>query len=126
MSKATIKLNKETGLGTLEYNGETYQCGGMPGFNYPKDTTQDTTQDEGKPDHAKVKQEMHLSGEFVDQNGNPFPMPYSVSWIGYKGVFIHEMAQLEGSHGCIHLLPGDAKKFYDSFNGKVRVIFSWI
>ena len=53
-------------------------------------------------------------------------MNWSVLWIGQKGIYFHEWPQLEGSAGCIHLLKGDAKKFYDSIKkGKTRIVFSW-
>ena len=108
MGKITLKLNKNTGLGTLEYNGKTYNCGGKVGFNYPTDTTL-----------SGYKEECHHSREYdCDMN-------YAVLWIGQKGVYIHEWSCLEYSSGCIHLLEGDAKEFYDSITGKTRLVFSW-
>ena len=53
-------------------------------------------------------------------------MNWSVLQIGQKGIYFHEWTQLEGSAGCIHLLKGDAKKFYDSIKKeKTRIVFSW-
>ena len=117
----TIKLDKKTGLGTLTRSGITYNCGGKPGFPYPPDTT--LSQD------YFVKKPLHESGEYVQRNKDgttsPFPMKWSVLWIGQRGVWIHEMAQLPGSSGCIHLLPGDAKAFYDAVQPGDRIVFSW-
>jgi hypothetical protein len=33
MPRITLKLSKSTGLGTLEFNGTTYKCGGNVEFN---------------------------------------------------------------------------------------------
>ena len=109
MPRITLKLSKSTGLGTLEFNGTTYKCGGNVDFNYPSDTTIDG-----------YKEDCHHSKEYdVDMN-------WSVLWIGQKGIYFHEWTQLEGSAGCIHLLKGDAKKFYDSIKKeKTRIVFSW-
>ena len=112
--KITLKLSKSTGLGTLTFKNKTYNCGGLSTFNYPSDTTIDG-----------YKEETHISKEFVNDRGEPSVMPYSVLWIGQKGVYFHEYPTLEGSHGCIHLLSGDAKNFYDDVTGKARVLFSW-
>jgi len=110
MAKITIKLSKDTGLGTLEFNGKVYNCGGKKGFNYPADSTIDG-----------YKEKCHYSREY-----NNVPMNYSVLWIGQRGVYIHEWACLEYSSGCIHLLKGDAKEFYDSITGKTRILFEWV
>lgn len=114
--KIKICLNKTTGLGTLEcVGGNTYNCGGDITFKYPEDTTIQPSDKKGTV----------YSGEFVDSNNNPFEMKFSILWIGQKGVYIHEMGQLEGSHGCIHLLPGDAESVYNWVQRKTRILFKW-
>ena len=104
-----IELDKKEGTGTIKFNGKIYNCGGRVRFNYPKDSIIDG-----------YKEECHYSREYN------VPMYYSVLWDGNKGVYIHEWGQLEGSAGCIHLLAPHAKEFYDSINGKARVLFKWI
>ena len=120
MAKITIKLSKVSGLGTIEYKGKVYKCGGMVGFQYPADSTID-------PTLKGHKEELHISKEFTRPEYNHIvKMPYSILWIGQKGVYIHEWPNLELSHGCIHLLKGDAKEFYDSVTEKTRVVFEWV
>jgi hypothetical protein len=44
MARVNLKLSRTTGLGSLEcVGGRTFNCGGMPGFAYPADTTIQTT-----------------------------------------------------------------------------------
>ncbi len=113
MPKVTIALNKLTGLGTLTYDNNVIKCGGKVGFAYPADTTIDCSA-------AGAKQKMHLSAQY-----NNAQMPWSVLWIGQRGVFIHEWPCLENSSGCIHLVAPDAKNFFDWCDGKIRVVFNW-
>eukprot|EP01038_Epipyxis_sp_PR26KG_P008055 gene8055-10913_t len=112
MPRINIKLNRTTGLGTLEcVGGETFYCGGMSNFPYPSDTTISISDKKGTV----------YSREFSGAE-----MPYAVLWIGQRGVYIHEWPNLELSHGCIHLLPGDAKSVYDWISGSTRIVFTWI
>ena len=110
--RINIKLDRNTGLGTLEcIGGKTFQCGGMPGFGYPADSTI----------QASDKKGTVYSQEFSNAE-----MPYSVLWIGQRGVYIHQWPNLDLSHGCIHLLNGDAKSFYNWYIGPARIVFSWV
>lgn len=116
VKRINIQLNSGTGIGTLTcVGGGTFNCGGRPGFNYPADTTVS----------ANTKERTHYSQEFVDDQERPSEMPYSILWIGQRGVFIHEWPQLGGSKGCIHLLPGAAKTVYDWVDQNTRIIFTW-
>lgn len=112
-----IEINKSDGLGTLEcVGGQTYQCGGDPSFKYyPADSTIQPSDKKGTV----------YSREFVDSNNRPFEMKYSILWVGQKGVYIHQMGMLEGSHGCIHLLPGDAESVYNWVQKRTRILFKW-
>lgn len=106
-----IRLNKTTGIGTLECAGwQTFKCGGMPGFPYPSDSTVNVSDKKGTV----------YSREF-----NNAEMKYSVLWLGQRGVYLHEWPNLTLSHGCIHLLAGDAKKVYDWIDEKTRILFTW-
>lgn len=116
-----MKLSKRTGLGTLEcVGGETFNCGGLTPaklankpipWTYPADSTIDPMSPGGKKADYK--------------NVDGVSMPYSVLWLGRHGVFFHEWRSLPGIEGCIHLLEGDAKKFYDWANEKIRIVFEW-
>ena len=108
MPKITLKLSSENGIGTLSFNGTVYNCGGDPDFNYPEDST-----------ISGHKEYCHHSREYdVD-------MYYAVLWDGTAGTYFHEADSLSGSAGCIHLLEGDAKNFYDDITEKTRVVFEW-
>ena len=109
MSVITLKLRASDGIGTLSFNGKTYNCGGKVGFPYPKDSTLDG-----------YKEVVHHSKQYNCD------MKYSVLWIGQKGVYIHEWPCLKYSSGCIHLLAPDAKEFFDSISGKTRLLFQWV
>ena len=108
MPRITLQLSQEDGIGTLHFNGEEYECGGNSSFDYPEDST-----------ISGYKEYCHYSRE------NDFVMHYAVLWDGTYGTYFHEADSLYGSAGCIHLLEGDAKSFYDDINGKARVIFEW-
>lgn len=108
MPRINLKLSSEDGIGTLSFNGEEYECGGNPDFDYPNDST-----------ISGYKEYCHHSREYdVD-------MYYAVLWDGTYGTYFHEADSLSGSAGCIHLLEGDAKSFYDDITGKTRVVFEW-
>ena len=109
MSVITIKLKKSDATGTLSYNGKTYKCCGLAGYSYVHDTT-----------ITGYKEEVHYT-----QKGH-IPLKWAVLWDGDRGVYFHEWATLTPSHGCIHLLAADAKSFYDSINGRTRVLFDWV
>lgn len=71
--RINIRLNAETGLGTLEcVGGSTYNCGGMAYFAYPSDSTI----------QASDKKGTVYSQEFSNAE-----MPFAVLWIGQRGVY---------------------------------------
>jgi lipoprotein-anchoring transpeptidase ErfK/SrfK len=89
----------------------TFNYGGRADFPY--ENYSDTTLSP-----AQKRQVVH-SGEYdVD-------LPWAVLWIGQRGIYFHEWPQLPGSAGCIHLLSGDAKAFYDWLDQPTRLLFSW-
>ena len=109
MPNIYIYLNSNTGIGTLKYCKKTYDCGVDPDYNYPEDSTLD-----GR------KEKKHHSNEYdVD-------MPWAVLWDGTDGIYFHEADSLSGSAGCIHLLEGDAEDFYNSVQGRPRILFKWV
>jgi lipoprotein-anchoring transpeptidase ErfK/SrfK len=116
MPRVNLKLNRKTGLGTLEcVGGSTYKVGGMPGFAYPSDTTIKASDKKGDI----------TSDDFVNERGEPSLMKSAVLWIGQRGVYFHAYPTLDGSHGCIHLSETDAKSFYDWITGSTRIVFEW-
>jgi hypothetical protein len=116
MARVNLRLNRTTGLGTLEcVGGSTFKCGGMPGFAYPADATIQATDKKGDV----------RSREYVNDLGEPSLMKWSVLWIGQRGVYFHGYPTLGGSHGCIHLLEADARRFYDWIKGRTRIVFQW-
>ena len=108
--KLRLSLDKESGIGTLSFKGREYDCGGDPSFNYPYDST-----------IFGKKEPSHHSGEYDVE------MKWAVLWDGTCGTYFHEADELTGSAGCIHLLEGDAKSFYDDIvvGERVRIIFKW-
>jgi lipoprotein-anchoring transpeptidase ErfK/SrfK len=116
MPRVNLKLDRTTGLGTLEcVGGSTLKCGGQPGFAYPADTTIQATDKKGDV----------YSREYVNAAGQPALMKYSILWIGQRGVYFHSYPTLSGSHGCIHLLEDDAITFYNWVTGRTRIVFQW-
>jgi lipoprotein-anchoring transpeptidase ErfK/SrfK len=116
MQRVNMKLSAKTGLGTLEcVGGSTYECGGKTGFAYPADSTIGSSDKKGDV----------YTPEYVNENGRPALMQWSVLWIGQRGVYIHSYGELTGSHGCIHLLDDDAESFYNWVKDKTRIVFTW-
>ncbi len=105
-----LSLDKESGIGTLSFKKRIYDCGGNPSFDYPDDSTI----------YGK-KEPSHHSQEYDVE------MKWAVLWDGTTGIYFHEADELTGSAGCIHLLEGDAEKFYDAIieGERVRIIFKW-
>jgi hypothetical protein len=83
-------------------------CGSQVGRSYPKTQI-------FRPS-TFTKEKMHLSREFSNA-----PMPYSLRIFPQKGIFIHQWDNLSASHGCIHVLPGDAKKVFDFVKGPTKI-----
>jgi lipoprotein-anchoring transpeptidase ErfK/SrfK len=61
---------------------------------------------------ADKKGTVHSRALNNSATGQPAEMPYAILIWRQKGIYIHEWPQLPASHGCIHVLPGDAKKVY--------------
>ena len=51
MPNIYIYLNSNTGIGILKYGKKTYNCGGIPDYNYPEDSTLDGRKE--KNHHSK-------------------------------------------------------------------------
>jgi len=117
MPRINLKLNRRTGLGTLEcVGGSIFNCGGMVDYAYPADTTVTTADKKGTV----------ISQTYLDSStGQPARMDFSILWIGQDGVYIHAWSQLPGSHGCIHLLPSDAQALYTWLTASTRIVFTW-
>ena len=110
--RVNLKLKRSTGLGTMEcVDHATFNCGGKVGTAYPADSTIDPMGTGGK------------NANYV--NGGGISMPYSVLWIGQRGIYFHEWKTLPGIAGCIHLLHDDAVSFYNWADQKIRVVFEW-
>jgi hypothetical protein len=58
------------------------------------------------------KEQMHLSTESLNAQGQPSKMPWSV-FFEDGGIAFHGGDPARDSAGCIHLEPNDAKSFYD-------------
>ena len=111
VKRINITLSQTTGLGTLQcVGGSSYACGGMVGFAYPADTT---------------VQVADKKGTVHSQEFNNAEMPYSVLWIGQRGVYIHEWPNLEMSHGCIHLLSPNVASVYNWIDQATRIVLAW-
>lgn len=125
---------KKSGEGTLKYGTTTVPCLGKPGVAYPVDSIIENIegiQYEGDYGNA-YKFKIWRSKDFPDDNGNPFPMPWSVKLWGARGIFIHEgpdnLAENDGpSSGCVHLANPNAQRFYEWITGRTRmqVSYSW-
>jgi hypothetical protein len=92
------------------------QCSGLKGFPYPADSTVQVSDKKGTV----------LSREFESRPGVPSVMPHSILWIGQRGVYIHGYPMLEDSHGCIHLLLGDAPEVFEWVDTATRILFKWV
>jgi L,D-transpeptidase catalytic domain len=70
-------------------------------------------------DHKDAK---HSSSLYKDKSGRPAPMPNFVRFAPAVGFHAGSLSQ--ESHGCVHLSPSDAKKFFDALNtgDKVDVV----
>ena len=90
--------------------GSTFPCGGMQNFPYPADSMINVSD---------------KKGTVYSQEFNNAEMPYSILWIGQRGVYLHQWNNLDLSHGCIHILPGNAKSVYDWVDQSTRIVFTW-
>jgi lipoprotein-anchoring transpeptidase ErfK/SrfK len=112
VKRINILLSRDTGIGTLQcVGGASYNCGGMVNFPYPEDSTINVSD---------------KKGTVYSQEFNGAEMPYSILWIGQRGVYIHQWPNLELSHGCIHLVGQDAISVYNWVNDKTRIVFNWV
>jgi hypothetical protein len=68
------------------------------------------------------KDAKHASSKYKDKAGNPAPMPNYVQFAPQVGFHAGSLSQQ--SHGCVHLSPDGAKKFFDALSkgDKVDVV----
>jgi hypothetical protein len=114
VKRINLSLSARTGRGKLVcVGGPTVDCGGVPGFAYPADST--------------VQGRLGVD-KFLSKESGEFPgaiMNYAILWIGQRGVYFHEWGTLDANVGCVHILPGDAKLVFEWVDGPTRIVLTW-
>ena len=105
---------KQGGRGTVTAGGKTLNCIGLYGYNYPEDSTINTSD----------KELSHWSKEHSCE------LPYAIKLDGTKGIFFHQDVTTydmshDNTHGCINLSENDAKWLYNWVQGRTRVLISY-
>jgi hypothetical protein len=135
LAGATLQVRiafQASGEGTLTYGGSSIPCLGKPGQAYPKDQIVENVEGvQYQGDYGNAfKFKRWISKEFVDPQGNPAVMLWSVKIDGTKGIFVHEdpdTIDTNGgpSQGCIHLASPNAEAFYNWITARVRITISY-
>ncbi|WP_398308968.1 L,D-transpeptidase [Zoogloea sp.] len=121
----------ENGEGTLSYAGTSIRCLGKPGYAYPADQVVENIEGvQYQGDYGSAfKFRKWISSDFLDLQGNPATMLWSVKIDGLHGVFIHEGPDTLSSNGgpskgCIHLASPNAEAFYRWISARARITIS--
>lgn len=127
VKKMEIVFNNANAEGLLTCRGlGSFPCLGMPGLDYPAELMID-------PAKPGVKAHPYYSRTYGCAPNNNAQgqciMNYAILIWGQQGVYIHEWPTPanfvgngnRGTHGCIHLQIGDARKVYEWVDGKTYV-----